>query len=334
MSATKIVTSLCLLLFSCSLHITAQAVNDQEEPTGLPGDAFSLEGALDLFKQAKSPEDFEQKLNSENYVNNLDLNEDGKIDFIRVQDYTEGEVHAFALQVHLNAKEVQDIAVIELEKTGQEDATLQILGDEDLYGEQVIVEPTEMTAVSTGKGPNVDLDLTRIIVNVWAWPSVRYVYRPSYRTYVSPYRWGTYPVRWWKPWQPRTWNACNSYRVRNYRPHYRVATTHRVVRAHGVYTPHRRTTTVIRTRTTTQVSVNKRSGRVVKGNRVVTKTSRIKGTAKNNKRAVTGKATTAKAANLNGRKVAGKKVKTSKAGKVSKGKTVSKKKTVKSKRGN
>ena len=53
----------------------------------MPGDNFSLEGALELFKQAESPEHFEELLNKEDHqVNNLDLNEDGDIDYIRVID--------------------------------------------------------------------------------------------------------------------------------------------------------------------------------------------------------------------------------------------------------
>ncbi len=51
----------------------------------VPGDNFSLEGALELFKKSASPQEFEQLLNSpDSKVNNLDLNGDGEIDYIRV----------------------------------------------------------------------------------------------------------------------------------------------------------------------------------------------------------------------------------------------------------
>ena len=36
------------------------------DSTGLPGDHFSLDGALELFKNAESPEAFEKALNTEN----------------------------------------------------------------------------------------------------------------------------------------------------------------------------------------------------------------------------------------------------------------------------
>ena len=35
----------------------------QTDQTGMPGDNFSLEGTLELFKKAKSPEHFEELLN-------------------------------------------------------------------------------------------------------------------------------------------------------------------------------------------------------------------------------------------------------------------------------
>ena len=65
-------------------YITTQAqVNDWE----VPGDNFSLEGALELFKKSSSPEEFERLLNSsDSKVNNLDLNEDGFVDYIKVID--------------------------------------------------------------------------------------------------------------------------------------------------------------------------------------------------------------------------------------------------------
>ena len=124
---TQIYISLSGLILSLliPISIAAQGVNPTDS-TGLPGDNFSLEGVLELFKQAVSPEDFEKMLNSEShYVNNLDLNEDGEIDYIRVVDHMEGDVHAIVLQAPISADESQDIAVIEIEKRGPEEAILQ-----------------------------------------------------------------------------------------------------------------------------------------------------------------------------------------------------------------
>lgn len=103
-----------VILFFLLVGETAYAQQFKEE---VPGDNFSLQGALELFKKSASPEEFERMLNSpQAEVNNLDLNGDGDIDYIRVIDRNEGNVHAFILQAVISERESQDVAVIELEK--------------------------------------------------------------------------------------------------------------------------------------------------------------------------------------------------------------------------
>lgn len=264
-------TCVFTLILLLSLQATAQNTNAADS-TGLPGDNFSLEGALDLFKKAESPENFEKLLNSPgNDVNNLDLNEDGEIDYIRVVDRMDGDAHAIVLQVPVNENESQDIAVIEIEKTGAEEAVLQIIGDEDLYGPEVIAEPFEEENAKQGRnGPAPTFGPVRIVVNVWGWPSVRYMYRPGYVVYVSPWRWRAYPT-WWRPWRPHPWRAFHV-RVRPYRAHYHVVHVHRVPRAHRVYTPHRVHSTTVHSRT---VVHHGRNGNV-KATRT-TKTTKVEG---------------------------------------------------------
>ena len=233
----KQINLLSALLIITSLLLTT-ASNAQDEATGLAGDNFSLDGALELFQKAKDLADFEKSLNkNNNKVNNLDLNEDGDVDYIKVIDNIEGNAHAIVLQVALNEKESQDVAVIEIEKNGNSSATLQIVGDEDIYGEAMIMEPfsEEADAADSKGGPDGNYDVFRIVVNVWAWPSVQVVYAPSYRRYVSPWRWAYYPS-WWNAWRPLAWVSWRP--VRHYHPsRYRITTTHRVVRAHGIYRP-------------------------------------------------------------------------------------------------
>lgn len=238
-----IITTLILCLYSLS----ALQAQSQQEATGLPGDHFSLEGALELFKNSTSPEDFEKALNTEDkIVNNLDLNEDGQIDYIRVIDNVEGDAHALVLQAVVSDKESQDIAVIEIEKNGPESAILQIIGDEDIFGEALIVEPFEEEGKGGGHGGAMMDDYVRIVVNVWVWPSVRFVYGPTYRGWRSPWYWGYYP-NWWRPWRPRPYAWFSVKRVWYPRTYHRV-TTHRVVRAHRVYTPRRTHSVTVRTR--------------------------------------------------------------------------------------
>jgi len=236
-----------------------------KDSTGLPGDQFSLQGALEMFKKANSPEEFEKLLNmEENHINNLDLNGDGEIDYVRVVGMRDKDVHVFILQVPVSDTESQDIAVIELEKTDNENAVLQIVGDEDVYGEQVIVEPDgggkdedEEEAENeenenSGKGPyaaaafSAPLAPPRVVVNVWMWPCVRFVYAPGYAVWVSPWRWHVYPT-WWRPWRPLAWHVFHPFRAR-YHPGFAVVHRHRVVNAHRIYRPARVTSVAVKTR--------------------------------------------------------------------------------------
>lgn len=192
MKAIKI-TGLMTLFFLISGSIAAYSQDSQAE---VPGDNFSLEGALNLFKKSTSPEDFERLLNSpDSQVNNLDLNGDGEIDYIRVTDRTDGNVHDFILQDLVSDNEVQDIAVIELTKGADGSATLQITGDANIYGVQTIIEPSQEVQVYAGT------TTAREPVNVWVWPTVRYIYSPAYVVYASPWSWSYRPY-WWHTWRP------------------------------------------------------------------------------------------------------------------------------------
>jgi len=259
-----------------------KAQDFDQDSTGLPGDNFSLQGALEMFKKANSIEEFEKLINTQdNNVNNLDLNEDGDIDYIRVIGKKEGDVHAFVLQVPISENENQDIAVIELEKTGKETAMLQIVGDEDIYGEQTIVEPADEEESEKGEGADSEYFISKkaaVVVNVWLWPSVRFVYRPGYVVWVSPWRWKVYPG-WWRPWRPLTWRVFHPLRW-HYHHHFAVVHTHRVVHAHRIYTPVR----------ATSVTVTKRHSANVKHYRT-TRSTTIK-TNKGNVKVKTTKRTT------------------------------------------
>lgn len=247
----KIHYILCLS-FGLFMAINPSLAQDETsaDSTGLPGDNFSLKGALALFEKASSPEDFEKSLNTENNrVNNLDLNGDGEIDYIKVIDNYEKDAHAFVLQVAVNENENQDIAVIELEKTGDKSAMVQIIGDKDIYGEEVIIEPdngssdaayVDQNSYMAAHGPNAALQYqgAPLFVNVWIWPMVRFVFAPAYVVYRSPWGWRHYPY-WWKPWRPMGWRSFYGFRPR-YRTPFVVVTTRRVNRAHMIYVPVRR----------------------------------------------------------------------------------------------
>ncbi|MBN8577470.1 MAG: hypothetical protein J0L66_11045 [Cytophagales bacterium] len=242
-----------MVLMLLGVATTLQAQNREE----VPGDNFSLEGALELFKKSSSPEEFERLLNlPESEVNNLDLNGDGRIDYIRVIDRHEGNIHTFTLQAVISRTEFQDIAVISLEKLADGRAILQITGDADIYGIETIIEPTREVRVNAGT------TTTYTYVNVWSWPCVQYIYSPAYAAWVSPWYWDYTPI-WWNPWRPVTYVVYYP-RWTTYRPFYRHCDAPRIRYASTIYYPHRSASIVVYNRHRDQLSTY-RSTRTVYG---------------------------------------------------------------------
>jgi len=230
---------LLLSLLALFIGAPSYAQDSPADSTGLPGDGFSLSGALDLFKTAKDLEAFEQALNTEDQkVNNLDLDGNGEVDYIRVVDHRDGDVHAIVMQVAMSKEEAQDVAVIELEKNGEASAMVQIRGAEELYGPDVLMEPFEEVDAGSmpTKGPAAPDPLrVRVWVNVWAWPCVSWIYGPAFVAWISPWYWGHYP-HYWRPWHPIGWHTWHGWH-RPYHAWYRPAPHCTVVRAHAVYRP-------------------------------------------------------------------------------------------------
>ena len=179
----------------------SQSENNQEL-LGLPGDNLDLYAVLDLFLKSKTIEGFEKSLNDEKTgINNLDLNNDEKVDFIKVKTEKDGDDFVFILQNPINEKETQDVAVIYVSKDKEEKVNVQIVGDESLYGKDYIVEPSTKPTPSvtgnpayTGDNPvTVDVPASNTVVVVEAAPIVHYVYSPAYIPYYPPYYYGYYP---------------------------------------------------------------------------------------------------------------------------------------------
>lgn len=220
-----------LLTAIVAVGLSANTNAQETDSLGMIGDNLDLYAVLDAFKSAESVEDFEKTLNnSEAKLNNLDLDENNEVDYIQVIDNADNDAHALILRIAVSETESQDVAVIELEKNGNESATIQIVGDEELYGEDYIVEPLE--TVTAGHMPPA-----LVVVNVWGWPSVRFIYGPVYRPWRSPWRWRHYPA-WWRPWKPYRWRNYRGFHVHHHH-HYRVVRVHRVGRAHKIYHHHR-----------------------------------------------------------------------------------------------
>ena len=140
-------------------------------------EGLDLQAVAEIFKDSENLEAFEQNLNDpEMGINNLDLNEDGYVDFIRVLEDVEDGSHLIVLQAVLGDDEYQDVATIEVDKTGEESYDMQIHGNEALYGADYYIAPA--------------------VVHIHTWPIVAWIYRPLYHPYRSVYYWGVTP-KWW-----------------------------------------------------------------------------------------------------------------------------------------
>jgi len=218
---------LSLLLTAAPFLLPAQETSS-EERLGLPGDQLNLAAVLDIFRSSTTLESFEAALNADSSkVNNLDLNTDNRVDYIRVTDHVEGSMHTIVLQSDINEMEKQDIAVIYVEKK-EGKVTVQIVGDEDLYGKEYIIEPSYDSRGTYTPNPAYQNDkgqTTTVINNYYYdsdadafrdrpsycppptdWIIVSFMFGPLYRPWVSPWYWSYYPG-WWSPWTPWYWDS-------------------------------------------------------------------------------------------------------------------------------
>ena len=232
-----------ILITGLSFNTFAQ----ESDSTGMPGDNFDLQAALNLFKESKNLEAFEKKLNTESSkVNNLDLDGNNKIDYIRVVDKKDGNNHAILLQIPINKNETQDVAAIIIEKRSDSEAQLQIIGNETLYGEEKIMEPVDEKEIKRSRGPATLSSPILVFVNVWYWPCVQYIYDPFYDPWYSPYYWDYYPS-WWYPWRP-VYYVVYYQRMYPYHGWCQYTTVYSVPQAHAVYVSNRSNSPTIRTR--------------------------------------------------------------------------------------
>lgn len=198
-----------VLISLLSFSVFSQSKTDPVS-LGLPGDNLDLYAVMEMFQKSKTIEDFEKKLNSEeSKLNNLDLDNDKKVDFIKVITNKDGDSFSFVLQVAVSKTENQDVAVIFVSKDKKGNVNMQIVGDEVLYGKDYVVEPKSgsksddtVNPAYTGGGTDVIvLDAPKTTVVVQSAPIVQYVYSPAYVPYYPPYYYGYYPP-YYHPFAP------------------------------------------------------------------------------------------------------------------------------------
>lgn len=175
---------------------------------------LDLKTVATLFGQAKDLEQFEQLLNDpDSAFSNLDLNGDGDVDYLRVVETADGNRHLVVIQAILAKDIYQDVASIYVDKDDKEQVTIQVVGDEYVYGANYIIEPVY---------------IYRPLIYDWFWG-------PSWVCWHSPYYWDYWPG-WWHPYHCIAhhlyWDHCywyhHHYPICTYRtghhhhPHYRA----------------------------------------------------------------------------------------------------------------
>ena len=133
---------------------------------------LDLEAVASIFGEAMNLEDFERKLNDPYYrISNLDLNNNGAVDYLRVIELNENSVHLIVIQAVLDRNIFQNIATVVVEKTNYRNANVQIVGDPYLYGPNYVIDP------------------------IFNYPPaiLSFFWGNSYVRWSSPYYWGYYP---------------------------------------------------------------------------------------------------------------------------------------------
>ena len=201
--------------------MNAQDASKETDLLGLPGNNLDLYAVLNLFQESKTIKDFEKSLNDEKTeINNLDLNLDEKVDFIKVETKQDGSNFVFVLQVDVLKGDTQDVAVILVSKGKDDKVTMQIVGDKSLYGKDYVIEPKLKEPVATANPGYSGLDTvvveTKTVVVIESEPIVQYVYSPVYVPYYPPYYYGYYPAYY----RPYPVISVNIYFGRNRYHHY------------------------------------------------------------------------------------------------------------------
>ncbi|UTW66602.1 hypothetical protein KFE94_00390 [bacterium SCSIO 12643] len=174
----NIILILGAFLFGGILH--AQDVTTVEATSSDISDNLDLEAVASVFGESKDLEDFEKRLNDpETQISNLDLNEDGEVDYLRVVENSEKETHLITIQAVLGKDTFQDVATIDVEKDDKGETQVQVVGDVYMYGSNYIIEPVYVSPP---------------VIYVWFWG-------PYYNPWRSPYYWGYYPP-YYRPWHP------------------------------------------------------------------------------------------------------------------------------------
>jgi hypothetical protein len=144
------------LLVAISLFCLPSFSQSSKDTTllGLPGDNLDLYSVMTLFQKSKTIEEFQKSLNEEKTgINNLDLDNDKKVDFIKVVTKQKEESYTFILQIDVSKTKTQDVASILVDRDKNKKVTLKIVGNKDLYGKDYVVTPNTSATPSVTANP-------------------------------------------------------------------------------------------------------------------------------------------------------------------------------------
>lgn len=143
---------------------------------------LDLDAVTALAKKSRDAADFERLLNSQTEaVNNIDLNDDGKVDYINVTEYGSGDRRGFSLTTEISPGKTQEIATIDFQKEGEK-TTMQTTGNPSLY--------------SPGNYHHSSFSMTDALLMGWLFSN-----RSSYS---SPYGYGNYPPSYGGGWNRKS----------------------------------------------------------------------------------------------------------------------------------
>jgi hypothetical protein len=168
---------------------------------------LDLKAVASIFGDSRNLEEFEMKLNDyDSQISNLDLNNDGEVDYLRVIESHENNVHVVVIQAVLGRDIFQDVATIVVERDRNRKIYVQIIGDPYMYGHNYIIEPVYYR--------------TPFIYS--------YFWGRNYRAWHSPYYWGYYPTyyRYRNPFEINIYLSNVNRRV-NHRHNYRYSDSRR-----------------------------------------------------------------------------------------------------------
>ncbi|MGK4568641.1 hypothetical protein [Flavobacterium sp. 3HN19-14] len=131
---TRILT-LAIFTFLFANSISAQDVTTVNAKNSDISDNLDLRAVASIFGDSKDLEDFERRLNNpKDQISNLDLNGDGKVDYLRVIETVDNGTHLIVIQSVLDKDVFQDVATVEVEKDSSNNVQVQVVGDVYMYG--------------------------------------------------------------------------------------------------------------------------------------------------------------------------------------------------------